>query len=169
MAEVGYRDDGVLRRGDLEGLCPTDERLRSGPVVIIECVENIPCNPCVTACPKGAITIEGDINGVPEVDFERCDGCGVCLSACPGLAIFGVDLSGDGETATVRVPYELLPLPEPGEAVVTLDREGGVVGEARVARVLNTKALDRTPIVSLEVPRETAMEVRHFRRKGARP
>ena len=115
------------------------------------------------------ITIEGDINGIPVVDFETCDGCGVCLSACPGLAIFGVDLSGESETATVRVPYEFLPLPEAGETVVTLDREGNVVGEARVARVLDAKALDRTPIVSLEVPREKAMEVRHFRRKDARP
>ena len=159
----------MLRGEDLGRVCPTDERLSRGPVVIVECVENIPCNPCVAACPKGAITIEGDINGIPVVDFETCDGCGICLSACPGLAIFGVDLSGEGDTATVRVPYEFLPLPEAGETVVTFDREGNVVGEARVARVLDAKALDRTPIVSLDVPREKAMEVRHFRRKDARP
>ncbi len=164
--DVAYRNDGVLRSDDLGDLFPTQERLRSGPVVIIECVENIPCDPCVAACPKGAIRIDGDINGVPVVNFETCDGCGVCLSACPGLAIFGVDMSGDGATAVVRIPYEYLPLPEAGEEVIALDREGSEVGEARVTRVLNTKALDRTPIVSLEVPGETAMAVRHFRRKG---
>lgn len=166
---MAYRSDGVLRPDDLKRLYPTEERLRRGPIVIVECVENIPCNPCVAACPKGAIGIDGDVNGVPVVDFETCDGCGACLSACPGLAIFGIDASGDEATAVVRVPYEFLPLPEAGEVVIALDREGAEVGEARVTRVLNAKALDRTPIVSLEVPREAAMAVRHFKRKGSAP
>ena len=92
-----------------------------------------------------------------------------CLAACPGLAIFGVDLSGDGKMAVVKLPYEFLPLPEPGEEVVALDREGNEVGGARVKRVQVARALDRTPIVSLEVPREAAMVVRHFKRKDSRP
>lgn len=163
---MSYRSDGVLRQTDLLKLYPPEERLRRGPLVVIECVENIPCNPCVAACPKGAITIEGDVNGLPAVDFETCDGCGVCLSACPGLAIFGVDMSGDGPTAIVRVPHEFLPLPEVGDVVTALDREGNEVGDACVKRVQTAKALDRTPIVWLEVPRETAMVVRHFRKRG---
>ncbi len=134
---------------------------------MIECVENIPCNPCVQACPKGAIAIHGDINDTPVVDFDVCDGCGVCLSACPGLAIFAVDLSGNGTNALVLLPYEFLPLPEVGESVTSVDREGNDVGDARVTRVLTAKALDRTPIVTLELPREHAMRVRHFRRKDS--
>ena len=165
---MSYRNDGVLRHEDVEALSPGEERLRRGPLVIIECVENIPCDPCVAACPKGAIRIDGDINGVPVVDFDTCDGCGACLAACPGLAIFGVDLSGDGAAAVVRLPYEFLPLPEVGEDVVALDRDGKEMGGARVERVQTAKALDRTPIVSLQVPRDVAMDVRHFRRKGPR-
>jgi Fe-S-cluster-containing hydrogenase component 2 len=164
---VTHRSDGVLRAEVIERLTPSDARLRRGPVVIVECVENIPCDPCVTACPKGAITIEGDINDTPSVDFERCDGCGVCLSACPGLAIFAVDVSGDGETGTVSIPYEFLPLPAVGEEVVTLDREGEPVGRGEVTRVLSSRALDRTPIVTLELPKGDAIRVRHFRRGGA--
>ena len=98
----------MLRGEDLGRVCPTDERLSRGPVVIVECVENIPCNPCVAACPKGAITIEGDINGIPVVDFETCDGCGICLSACPGLAIFGVDLSGVDTRGYLALIYAAL-------------------------------------------------------------
>ncbi|MBD3348956.1 MAG: 4Fe-4S dicluster domain-containing protein [Candidatus Eisenbacteria bacterium] len=143
--------------------------MKRGPVVVVECVENIPCNPCAAACPRGAIRIEGDINETPSVDFEACNGCGLCVSACPGLAIFVVDASGKGDTATVMLPYEYAPLPEVGEEVTTLDRSGGKVGRARVTRVLNTEAMDRTPVVSLEVPRDQVMDVRHFARRSRRP
>lgn len=163
-----YRNDGVLRPSDLKDHVPSEERLARGPVIIIECVENIPCNPCVAACPKGAITIDGDINGIPSVDVETCDGCGVCISACPGLAIFGLDASGEGEGALVRLPYEYAPLPEVGEEVTAVDREGRSVCTARVTRVQKGRALDRTPVVSLEVPRDKVMEVRHLVRRSER-
>jgi len=164
---VDHRTDGVLKPDELSAVLPTGERLTRGPVAVVECVENIPCNPCVAACPKGAITIEGDINGTPSIDFDRCDGCGICIAACPGLAIFVVDMSGEGDTATVMLPYEFVPLPSVGETVAALDRAGTEVCEARVTKVLNARSLDRTPIVSLEVPRDVAMTIRHFRRGGS--
>jgi Fe-S-cluster-containing hydrogenase component 2 len=166
---VSHRSDGIIGAAELESLTPDSERLARGPVVIVECVENIPCDPCVAACPKGAIGIDGDLNCTPTVDTELCDGCGICISACPGLAIFAVDLSGDADTATVSLPYEFLPLPERGDTVVALDRSGDPVCSARVARVLASKALDRTPVVALEVPRERALEVRHFRSEHRAP
>lgn len=76
-------------------------------------------------------------------------------------------MSGGGETGAVSLPYEFLPLPSVGEEVVTLDREGSPVGGARVSRVLASKALDRTPIVTLELPKGDAMVVRCFRREDA--
>jgi Fe-S-cluster-containing hydrogenase component 2 len=164
---VSHRQDGILEQRQLLPLVPSTERSASGPVAIIECVENIPCDPCVGACPKGAIRIEGDMNGTPSVDFDTCDGCGLCVSACPGLAIFVVDMSLDAGAATVSLPYEYTPLPSVGDTVVTLSREGEVLGEGTVKRVLSAKALDRTPIVTLRVPSDHAMDVRHFLAKDA--
>jgi len=66
------------------------------------------------------------------------------------------------------MPHEFVPLPSVGETVTALDREGNAVCDAVVKRVLTAKALDRTPIVTLEVPAEHAMTVRHFRRRAAR-
>jgi Fe-S-cluster-containing hydrogenase component 2 len=162
-----HKEDGVLRPDELNGVMPSAARLSAGPVVIVECVEHIPCNPCVDACPKGAITIEGDINSVPSVDYDKCNGCGLCISACPGLAIFVVDASREDDRATVMVPYEFRPLPVPDEEVVALDRTGRKVCVGRVVRVVSTNALDRTPIVEIDVPKDAIADVRHFRPKDS--
>jgi Fe-S-cluster-containing hydrogenase component 2 len=162
---VNHRQNGILRDEELKRLLPPAARLAAGPVVVIECVENIPCNPCVQACPKGAIIIEGDINNTPTVDYDKCNGCGLCISACPGLAIFVVDAGRTDAVGIVVLPYEYLPLPEKGEIVSALDREGNTVCDARVVRVADAKALDRTPLVSIEIPQDKVMIVRHFKRK----
>jgi len=159
---VSHRQDGILEPRQIDVSVQAAERLGRGPVAIIECVENIPCNPCVDACPKGAISIEGDMNGTPSVDFDICDGCVLCVSACPGLAIFVVNRGLPGGVAEVSLPYEYTPLPSVGDTVVTLSRKGAVLGEGTVRRVVSAKALDRTPIVTLSVPADHAMDVRHF-------
>ena len=166
---MSRRRDGTIGNDELAGLAPPDERIAAGPVAVVECVENIPCNPCVGACPRGAITIDGDINELPAVDAELCNGCGLCVSACPGLAIFVIDASAGEEAATVSLPYEYVPLPREGEEVVGLDRQGRPVCDAVVTRVLSSKALDRTPVVTLTLPREHVMTVRHFQRKAESP
>jgi hypothetical protein len=47
--------------------------------------------------------------------------------------------------------------------VKALNREGKVVGEAKVLKVMNPKKNDRTPVISLLVPKKLAMEVRNIR------
>ena len=64
---------------------PSEERIRNGAVACIECFQNIPCNPCEEACPRGAITVGREITGLPTLDAEKCNGCGKCVSACPAL------------------------------------------------------------------------------------
>ena len=85
ILKVGYPCMEELRK--VPGF-PSEERMRKGPVAVIECVQEIPCNPCQAACPKKAITIGENITHLPVLDQEVCIGCGICISRCPGLAIF---------------------------------------------------------------------------------
>jgi len=166
---------GIPTPEDLKKVMPKGDRLDRGPCVILECFERIPCDPCVDACPKGAIKIEGNINNIPEVDFEKCTGCGVCISSCPGLAIFVIDKNYSSrkqirttntnhqhEFGLVMLPYEFLPLPKPGDTVDGLSREGKKVCDAKVTRVLLAKKQDRTAIISILVPCNFVMEVRNI-------
>ena len=158
MAE--FRRTGVLSPGDLAGKIPPRERLRRGPCAAIECVEEIPCNPCEDACPVGAISVGDPIANPPTLDFERCTGCGACVGVCPGLAIFLLDCSGG--TAKVTLPHELLPVPRAGEEVELLSRAGKPVGKGTVVR---TRKVGTTWIVTVEVPGEEHLwEVRAIRR-----
>lgn len=156
---------GIPTIEDLNEVFPSEDRLKKGPVVIIECFQRIPCNPCYTACNYNAIKEFEDINELPNVDHELCNGCGLCVSNCPGLAIMILDMTYKEDKALIKLPYEFFPLPKENEMVITLDREGKVVAEGKVIRVLNNKKLDKTPIISIEVDKNHAKRVRHFRLK----
>lgn len=157
-----YLRDGVLDLDDFE--LPSKQRREKGRVIIIECVQEIPCNPCSEICPRNAITIKGDITNIPQVDFEKCNGCGICIANCPGLAIFSVNESLGQEMAEVGIPYEFKPLPETGDSVDLIDRAGQVVGTGTVKRVLQPKSYDRTALIYLMVPRELSLQIRFFRK-----
>lgn len=153
---------GVPTKEDLQKVAPSAERLAKGPVAVIECFQKIPCNPCYTACKKGAIKEFRDINDLPEIDHDLCNGCGLCVSKCPGLAIFIIDETYSEKEALVKLPYEFVPLPKEGDTVKALNREGRVVGEARVVKIQNGKYEDRTPVISVAVPKELSMVVRNI-------
>jgi len=139
---------------------PSLERLQKGPCAVIECIEKIPCNPCETACPSGAIRVGSPITNLPVLDEDKCTGCGVCITSCPGLAIFVVNLNYTEKSALISFPFEFLPLPKIGEEVSAVDRKGGKVCRAKVVKVLNKPKQDRTPIVSICVPKKFAFIVR---------
>lgn len=143
-------------------MIPDAERRAKGPVVVIECFQEIPCDPCHEACNQGAIQAFDDINSLPEIDFAKCNGCGRCISICPGLAIFVVDETWKDGLAVVRIPHEFIPLPNKGQQVKALSRDGVELCEAKVVKVENTKRHDRTPVVWVEIPRALAMDVRHI-------
>lgn len=145
---------------------PSAARRKRGPVACIECYQHIPCNPCEAACPRGAITVGDDITGLPHLDEEKCNGCGVCMTRCPGLAIFTVDESGEEGRAKVSFPYEYVPLPAVGDEVACADRLGKYVTRGVVCGVRLAPAFDHTAIVTVEIPREFSMEVRSLYRGG---
>lgn len=137
---------------------------RVGIHPVMECTQNIPCNPCQDACPKGCISIGSNITSLPiVVENSQCINCGMCVASCSGQAIFLVDEDcGDG-TATVTIPYEFLPLPEAGTKGVALGRNGQKVCEAEVVSVKSSKAYDKTNLLTMRVPKEYAMKARFFK------
>jgi Fe-S-cluster-containing hydrogenase component 2 len=151
---------GIPTMEDLNAVTPTDERFSKGPVVIVECFQEIPCNPCVDACKLGAITKPDSINDLPVIDFDKCTGCGVCIKQCPGLAIFVVDKTYSETHAIVRVPHEFVPLPEIGQLVGGLDRAGEERGKFEVIKVISGGTVNKTTGIWLKVPKELAMEIR---------
>jgi len=165
----GIRKSGVLSKEELENCkgMPSEERLKRGPIAVIECSEEIPCNPCEANCPRDAIDIGGVITAPPHLLEQKCVGCGLCISRCPGLAITVVDLTGE-RSDKVSLPYEFCPLPEVGEIVHAMNRTGKIVCDAEVLTVKNEERNDRTAIVTLLVPNGYGMEVRFFARSGRR-
>lgn len=132
---------------------------KKGGLVIVECPQRIPCNPCNTSCPVGAIVEFKDINDVPEIEYAKCTGCALCVAKCPGLACFVVDLTfGDG-VALMKLPYEMLPVPVKGERVHCLGRAGEVVCEGRIESVTEPFN-DRTRVVHVSIPADKVNEVR---------
>ena len=158
---------GFLSEADLEGQpgVPLPERRRKGPVAVIECLEEIPCNPCESSCKYEAIEVGRSIITLPRLYEEKCIGCLTCIPNCPGQAIFVVDESLPDNRAAVTMPYEYLPLPEKGETVSALDRAGNELGDAVVTAVRKTKRTDQTSVVTIEVPREWSMRARSFKLK----
>lgn len=159
----GVKYTGALSAAEMRQVLPSAERTGRGPVAVIECVQQIPCNPCEKACPFGAIEIGPDITQLPRLDLEKCRGCGVCLSKCPGLAIFLVDASRNATEALVMLPYEYLPLPAVDDVVDGLDRTGRYVAKARVVKVDTGAQREGTAIVTLAVPKEMMHEIRSLR------
>ena len=137
---------------------------KAGVHPVMECTQNIPCNPCQDACKKGCISIGSNITSLPiVVDGSECINCGMCVASCSGQAIFLVDEDcGDG-TATVTLPYEFLPLPEAGTKGKGLGRDGKAICDAEVVAVKSNKAFDKTNLLTIRVPKEYAMKARFFK------
>ncbi len=126
--------------------CFPKEITKNGKAVI-ECFEEIPCNPCSTSCPFNAITIGPDINERPKLNLDLCSGCGICVYSCPGLAIKVVQKAG--EQIRFKIPYEFLPVPIAGEIWNAVDRNGNIIGQALIEKVINRPIQDRTLLVQV--------------------
>lgn len=158
LLEKGYVSDDEIERypgvTHMVGIHP-----------VMECTQNIPCNPCQDACARGCISIGSNITSLPVVKNDvKCIGCGMCVASCSGQAIFLVDENvGDG-FGTVTLPYEFLPLPEAGEKGIALGRDGQKVCEAEVVSVRSAKAFDHTNLLTIKVPSDMTMRARFYKK-----
>ncbi len=131
---------------------PETER---GVYPVIRCVEEIPCDPCITICVKDSIKLAGDdITAIPLFSGE-CTGCARCVSICPGLAITIVDRRKDD--TIVVLPWEM---PESivkvGDKVKTVDFDGHLFGTATVISIKNSPLKNKRKLLHLKVSPEEA-------------
>jgi sarcosine oxidase subunit alpha len=133
-----------------------------GVMPIFHCYQEVPCNPCTSVCPEGAIKTErDDIRGLPYVvDLNLCKGCLNCAFICPGLAVTVVDYRKDPEYPTVSLPYEIWrEKVEIGEKVPVTDVDGAILGYYAVEKVMsNRKKYPGTLLVQVKVDRKVAKE-----------
>lgn len=139
---------------------------RKGIHPVMECTQNIPCNPCQDACPRHVIKIGANITALPAVDDGvECTGCGMCVASCSGQAIFLVDEEYEEGYAAITIPYEFLPLPEKGEKGLALSRSGEPVCEAEVVNIRTAPVFDKTNLLTMKIPAEMCMKARFYQRK----
>ena len=154
----------VLKHRPTEPVKFKPEGIDAPVLPLIRCVQEIPCDPCIEACPKQLISMEGSILALPEFAGD-CMGCGECVIACPGLAINLViqDYDPSGRTVLLMLPFEFVNHQIPlGEIVTTTDMEGNVVGEGKVIAVREGATQDRRKLLMLEVPAEEKLQVAGF-------
>lgn len=141
---------------------------KSGIHPVIECTQNIPCNPCQDACHFGCIRIGEKITSLPAVDSsKKCMDCGQCVASCPGQAIFLVNEDVGGGMAEVTLPYEFLPAPAVGDKGTALGRDGAACCPAEVVRVRTAPLFDSTTLLTIRVPADMAMTARFFKKEDA--
>lgn len=157
---------GFVSDDEIERFPGVTRKARIHPV--IECTQNIPCNPCQDACPKHCIKIGSQITALPAVDPAKdCIGCGLCVTSCSGQAIFLVDEGACEGFTDITLPYEFLPLPEKGECGTALGRNGQPLCPATVISVRTAPAFDKTNLLTMRVPSEFGMRARFYRSAGS--
>jgi sarcosine oxidase subunit alpha len=131
-----------------------------GVMPIFHCFQEVPCNPCTSVCPEGAIKTERDeITGLPYmVDVSLCKGCMNCVFVCPGLAVTLVDYRKDLEHPLITLPYEVWrENVEKGQKVPVTDEDGAILGYYPVEKVVTgKKKYPGTLLVQVRVERDVA-------------
>ncbi|MFA5302553.1 MAG: FAD-dependent oxidoreductase [Bacteroidales bacterium] len=133
---------------------PSPERMKARPFVLIDCLFGFACNPCTFACKFGAIT-KTSTSSVPYVDYDKCTGCMACVSQCPGLAIFGFDLSKN--TLFLPVEYHV----NEGEKVYLVDNNGNRKAEGVLEKILRKP--NKTNVARVKVHESNPQELLSLR------
>ncbi|MFO8164336.1 MAG: FAD-dependent oxidoreductase [Thermodesulfobacteriota bacterium] len=147
------------------GIPDYDSIPEKGITPVFHCTQEIPCNPCVSVCPKGVIAIPGDsLLGKPRIVKDDCIGCNKCVLICPGLAISLADYRDDPNNPVVSLAYEVYNHEyTKGDQALLTDYEGNPLQEAEIIDIVINKASRKTQIIKVKVPKEIAKRVAGFK------
>ncbi len=125
---------------------------------VIRCDEEIPCNPCTSVCPAGAIELEEELGNIMDIPryIDGCTGCQLCVAICPGLAIT-LARKIDYEWAEVILPYEYIPDFKAGDRIAVTDEEGRYLEQAEVLKVRFNKRF-KTYLIAVKVAMKNGVE-----------
>lgn len=135
---------------------PKKAKTQSKIFPIFHCKQEIPCNPCVSVCPKKSIKLETkNIMSLPY--FEgACTGCFKCVTICPGLAVTLADYREDEQNPTLWLAYEIdKDTIKKGTDVVLNDSGGNLLFKTKVAQVKEFKQ-SKTLVAGVKVSAKTA-------------
>jgi NADPH-dependent 2,4-dienoyl-CoA reductase/sulfur reductase-like enzyme/Fe-S-cluster-containing hydrogenase component 2 len=131
---------------------------------ILHCYQEIPCNPCISVCPSGAIELKdalGSIMDLPYYTGEECTRCGQCIAVCPGLAI-SVAKKLYGEWAEVVLPHEFIPTFHENEYVTLTDTDGNYLEKGEVMKIQFNKKY-KTYLITFKVSLQNAVKIAGIR------
>jgi NADPH-dependent 2,4-dienoyl-CoA reductase/sulfur reductase-like enzyme/Fe-S-cluster-containing hydrogenase component 2/bacterioferritin-associated ferredoxin len=134
-------------------------RKEDGVFPIFHCYQEVPCNPCTSVCPVGAVKTKDDkITGLPYMDnLDACTGCASCLAVCPGLSVTMVDYREDPAHPLVTLPYEVWrEKVEVGQKIPVTDIDGAILGYYPVEKVTSRRKYPGTLLVQLQVDKTVA-------------
>lgn len=135
---------------------PSLERMQAKPFVQIDCLYGFACNPCEFSCTHGAIT-KTSTSSVPRIDYDKCIGCMDCVYQCPGLAIFGYNVSKDWLFLPIEYHAD-----EKSE-VYLVDNNGKKLGTGVIEKILmKPNKTNVARVKALDIHGEELINVRGF-------
>jgi Fe-S-cluster-containing hydrogenase component 2 len=160
-------NNGVLDQKRIKEIpgYPGDLAFEKGPIAIIECDQDIPCNPCEEVCPRNAIIVGQPITNLPKIYSDNCNGCTRCITICPGLCIFVINKNYSDTESLIYLPYEFYPIPDKNENVDLLNNYGEVICTGKIKKIIKPLRDNKTYVLGVVIPKKFFMVARAVKLK----
>ena len=162
-------DESWLKKATVLKSRPGNTKEPEKPVITAKfqpkfsCLQEIPCNPCTTVCAKKAIKLKGGTGTIMDTPYfdGECIGCGMCVAACPGLAI-ALAKKVDDTKAEIVLPYEFNCDFKEGDKLPLTDIDGIFLEEGTVNKTAYNKKY-KTTLVTLSVTAANVADIAGIR------